>query len=276
VATPATGTAPLIVTFSSAGSVDPDGTLQQYSWHFGDGATATGETATHTYVSAGTFVAGLTVTDTDGASDSIPVIVTVTEPAPNRPPVAVASAAPTSGAAPLVVAFSSAGSGDPDGSLARYAWSFGNGAASAHANPTYVYTSPGVYTASLTVTDENGASSTQPVTITVAPPPTATLMYVSGVQLAVMGESPARTGVSTVTVLDDAGAPVPSALVTGYWSGSVASGFTYAMTDQAGRATFTTNVPDEGSLTFTVLLVSKRRVAYDTSRNGQTAGTVRY
>ena len=49
--------------------------------------------------------------------------------ATSQPPVAVLSAAPTSGVAPLMVNFSSAGSGDPDGSIARIEWTFGDGSA---------------------------------------------------------------------------------------------------------------------------------------------------
>jgi PKD repeat protein len=45
---------------------------------------------------------------------------------PNLPPTAVIQATPTSGAAPLAVSFSGAGSSDPDGSIVRYAWNFGN------------------------------------------------------------------------------------------------------------------------------------------------------
>jgi hypothetical protein len=48
-------------------------------------------------------------------------------PAGNRWPVAVASATPASGDVPLAVAFSAASSFDPDGTIASYAWIFGDG-----------------------------------------------------------------------------------------------------------------------------------------------------
>jgi PKD repeat protein len=89
---------------------------------------------------------------------------------PNQPPVANASATPTSGAAPLTVNFSSAGSSDPDGSIASYSWNFGDGtAASSSASPSHVYQNAGNYTAVLTVTDNGGATGTAQVAITVTP-----------------------------------------------------------------------------------------------------------
>ncbi|PYV23598.1 MAG: cellulase [Acidobacteria bacterium] len=89
---------------------------------------------------------------------------------PNQPPVAVASATPTSGAAPLTVGFSSAGSSDPDGSIASYSWSFGDGTApSSSPAPSHVYQNAGNYTAVLTITDNRGATGTAQVSITVAP-----------------------------------------------------------------------------------------------------------
>ncbi|HLY62406.1 MAG TPA: glycoside hydrolase family 44 protein [Terriglobia bacterium] len=87
---------------------------------------------------------------------------------PNQPPVAVAGASPTSGAAPLTVNLSSAGSYDPDGSIASYSWNFGDGTAtSSSASPTHVYQNAGAYTAVLTVTDNRGATGTAQVAITV-------------------------------------------------------------------------------------------------------------
>ncbi|WP_116051107.1 PKD domain-containing protein [Amycolatopsis palatopharyngis] len=56
-------------TFDGSGSTD-DGGIAGYAWDFGDGATASGVTTTHTYTSAGTFTATLTVTDDAGQTGS--------------------------------------------------------------------------------------------------------------------------------------------------------------------------------------------------------------
>jgi hypothetical protein len=76
-ATPASGSAPLVVQFSSSGSSDPDGTIVAYAWNFGDGGTSTAANPSHTYSSVGTFTATLTVTDSTGAtaSDTVPIVV---------------------------------------------------------------------------------------------------------------------------------------------------------------------------------------------------------
>ncbi len=70
--------------FSSAGSVDPDGTSLTYAWDFdGDGDTdSTEPNPTYTYTTAGTFSAQLTVTDAGGANgfDVIPITAGNTRP----------------------------------------------------------------------------------------------------------------------------------------------------------------------------------------------------
>lgn len=84
-------------------------------------------------------------------------------PPPNQPPSLSISASPTSGVSPLFVSFASSAS-DPDGFIASYFWNFGDGSSSSSANPTHTY-SAGSYTASLTVTDNSGATATKNVTI---------------------------------------------------------------------------------------------------------------
>ena len=65
------------VTFTDA-STD-DGTITAREWDFGDGATATGESVTHTYTAAGDYTVELTVTDDEGASDTSTQTVTVSD-----------------------------------------------------------------------------------------------------------------------------------------------------------------------------------------------------
>jgi PKD repeat protein len=68
-ATPTSGTVPLNVAFASTGSTDPDGSIVAYEWDFGDGsAVASGPSAGHVYVGAGSYTARLKVTDDTGLS----------------------------------------------------------------------------------------------------------------------------------------------------------------------------------------------------------------
>ena len=64
---PSVGAPPLTVLCSSAGSSDPDGTIVNYTWDFGDGTGASGPQVQHTYVTPGLYAVMLAVTDDGGA-----------------------------------------------------------------------------------------------------------------------------------------------------------------------------------------------------------------
>jgi glucose/arabinose dehydrogenase len=85
----------------------------------------------------------------------------------NRPPAAAAAATPTSGSTPLAVAFNGIDSADPDGDRLSYAWDFtSDGTVDATgATANYTYQETGTHTATLTVTDPDGASDADTVTI---------------------------------------------------------------------------------------------------------------
>ncbi|MBX7071022.1 MAG: PKD domain-containing protein [Microthrixaceae bacterium] len=159
------GTAPLAVAFSSAGTFDPEGSALTFAWSFGDPSSGANNTSTladpsHTYAAAGTYTAQLTATDASGASASATRTITVSAPV-NNPPNAVANATGYEGRAPLTVTFTGDQSSDPEGGPLTYLWDFNDptsGAAntSSLANPTHTYNTPGLYIATLTVTDAGG------------------------------------------------------------------------------------------------------------------------
>lgn len=64
------------VEFDGSGSSD-DGTIATYYWEFGDGATGSGKTASHSYELAGTYDVTLWVTDNLGQQASVTQSVTV-------------------------------------------------------------------------------------------------------------------------------------------------------------------------------------------------------
>jgi len=70
----------LVVSFNGSGSTDSDGTVTSYSWDFGDGQNGTGATPSHTYLAEGTYDVVLTVTDSDGDTDSVTHAVTAVAP----------------------------------------------------------------------------------------------------------------------------------------------------------------------------------------------------
>lgn len=89
VANPTNGPAPLAVSFNGSTSSDPDGNALSYQWDFDNDGTvdATGATTSHTYPSAGTFTAKLTVTDNGSPAKADSATVTISPG--NTPPVPV-------------------------------------------------------------------------------------------------------------------------------------------------------------------------------------------
>jgi PKD repeat protein len=75
-------TSNLTATFTNT-STDADGTIASSSWNFGDGATSTATSPSRTYAAAGTYSVALTVTDNQGATNTVTKSVTVTAPPGN-------------------------------------------------------------------------------------------------------------------------------------------------------------------------------------------------
>jgi thermitase len=87
----------------------------------------------------------------------------------DRPPVAVLNATPVRGVEPLEVFFDGSASYSDSGSIVSYAWTFGDGATASGPAGTHTYLAAGSYVATLTVTDDNGLSGQDSVTIQVDP-----------------------------------------------------------------------------------------------------------
>ncbi len=266
-ATPVSGKAPLGVTFNGGGSFDQDGFIIGYSWKFSDGTTASGATVSKVINVAGPYTGTLTVTDNSGLTAAASVVVSVS-PA-NLPPVARITATPTTGYAPLAVTFGGSTSSDPDGTISTYKWTFGDGSTSTLANVTKTYSNIGSYTATLTVTDNSGATGTASVPISVTQDP-AKVIRVQSISLTfVSGHGQAVVKASNLN-----GTAVAGATVTGSWSG-VAAGTVTAVTDSTGTATLTSGqVKKTGTLTFTVNSLSKTGLVYDASKNLQGPASV--
>ncbi len=146
--TPVSGTLPLLVNFSDLSSGGP---VTSWAWNFGDTATSTAQNPSHTYTTAGTYTVTLTATGPGGSDGETKVAyITVNEPAP----VAEFSGSPTSGTLPLLVNFGDLSSGGP---VTSWAWSFGDTGTSTAQDPSHTYTTPGIYTVTLTATGPGGS-----------------------------------------------------------------------------------------------------------------------
>lgn len=156
-AMPASGTAPLLVTFSDTSS----GTVTNRSWDFGNGQTSTAQNASITYNTAGTYTVKLTVGNTGGSTTATKTISVAA-----AAPTANFSASSTAGMVPLTVTFANTSTG----TVTDYAWNFGDGnivATQTKTNPTHTYASAGRYTVSLTAKGPAGTHiKTQPDYIT--------------------------------------------------------------------------------------------------------------
>jgi PKD repeat protein len=157
----------LTTSVNGSGSSDPDGSITSYAWDFGDNQTGTGAMANHTYGAAGTYTVSLTVTDNGGKTGTSSQPVTVTTPPPNQNPTASFTHSETG----LTTSVDGSGSSDPDGSIASYAWNFGDNQTGTGATVNHAYGATGTYTVSLTVTDNLGATSTTSQQVSVTAPP---------------------------------------------------------------------------------------------------------
>jgi glucose/arabinose dehydrogenase/PKD repeat protein len=180
-ATPTSGPPQLVVSFSSAGSFDPEGHPITYSWAFGDGATSTQPNPTHTYVNAGPYTARLSVSDGVSSTLSSDLKISVG----NAPVPTILS--PADGLvfqAGDVVSYSGSGTDVEDGALAAGAFSWtilfhhdnhvhpgagpiANTKTGTFAIPTSGHDFSGTtsYEIILTVTDSNGLSGSTSVFI---------------------------------------------------------------------------------------------------------------
>ncbi len=157
-----TGIKPLTVTFTGAG-LDTDGTIVSYSWDFGDTGTSVLQSPQHKFTTSGSFNTKLTVTDNDGASAVANITIT---PKDNKLPTASIKADKIEGIVPVTVIFTGNGT-DVDGTIQSYGWVFGDGGTSTEKDPTYTFSTVGIYNVILTVKDDYNGAGIANITITV-------------------------------------------------------------------------------------------------------------
>jgi subtilisin family serine protease len=158
------------------------------------------------------------------------------DPTPNQPPVASFSFT-TSG---LTANFVGSASYDPEGSIAGYAWTFGDGSTSTEVNPSRTYSAAGTYTVVLTVTDDKGATGTTSKNVTVLAP-SGDGINLSAVGYKVQGTKRADltwsgTTVTSVDVYRD-GSKVATVSNTGSWT---------HLTNQKGGGSHTYQIREVG------------------------------
>ena len=144
----------LSCSFNAGSSGDPDGEIVDWSWDFGDGSTATGESVQHTYSEDGSYTVVLTVTDDQQASDQYDRDITVSVTPTNERPQAEFSRSCDE----LSCRFDGSLSNDPDGEIVEWAWDLGDGSQASGRSIDHDYAKDGDYTVRLVVTDDQGLS----------------------------------------------------------------------------------------------------------------------
>lgn len=184
---------------------------------------------------------------------------------------------PTSGTAPLTVQFNGSNSSDPDGIIAGYSWDFGNGTTSSFATPAVTYSAAGNYTATLTVTDNSGATASSTVVIAVASAPTSDkFVRVGSLNLVWSSSRKGVKGVATVRVTDAAGKILPNVAVEGTFSGIVSS-TVRGTSNRKGQVSFSSpsfGSNTRGTLTFSVTKLTLSGYVYDASVNIATTRSI--
>ena len=267
------------VRLDGGGSSDPDGTIASYEWiengvSIGSGATPLIALAngTHTIV--------LQVTDNQGATDTDSVIITVNPLAPNSPPVANAGAdhavTDNDGNGTESVTLNGSGSSDSDGSIVSYVWRDGATDVATGATAS-VSLSVGAHTLTLQVTDNDGATATDSVVVTVNPfvPPPSPSVHIGDLDGAAIGNKSSWSATVTVAVhyvSNHSG--VSGAMVTGMWSGA-ASGTGSCTTGSGGTCQLSLNNlrKRDASATFTVTGITVSGATYAPGQNHDVDGS---
>jgi PKD repeat protein len=244
----------LTCSFNAAGSSDSDGTIVSYAWTFGDATTGSGATASRTYTAGGSYTVTLTVTDNAGLTNQTARGVAV-----NAPPVASF----TSNCSGLTCSVNAAGSSDPDGTIASYAWTFGDGTTGSGVTAARTYAAGGSYTVTLIVTDNAAATGTQAHSVTAVAPLN---MHVGDLDRARTIQPTRWTAIVTITVHDAGHGLVANATVSGSWNNdSTAS----CSTNASGQCAVSRSgiLKTKASVSFTVTNVARATFVYKPAEN---------
>ncbi len=218
-------------------SVDPDGSVVNRTWDFGDGSIGYGKNAVHSYADDGTYAVMLIVRDNDNGTSNITKYVNVS----NVAPLPDFSFSPSSPRDVDVIHFTDA-SYDTDGSVVAWLWDFGDGHNSTLQNPTHIYSDDGIYTVKLTATDDDGSSASVSKDIKVRnAPPTADFYYVP----------PSPDDMDNVSFYDSSG-DADGSVVAWHWNfgdGNISSeqNPSHAYSDNGVYAVRLTVTDDDGS-----------------------------
>jgi outer membrane protein assembly factor BamB/plastocyanin len=180
------------VTFDGSASTD-ENSIASYTWTFTDitPQTLSGKNPTYTFVTPGTYIVTLKVTDAAGnwATDTTVItILDVTKPVANAGEDRTVNVGTT-------VTFDAGGSSDNVG-IVSYEWDFGDGTTGTGKTTTHIYANTGTYTVTLTAKDAAGNTATHTIAVTVEAPPAEVFpMWIVGAAVATIAIATAAIAV---------------------------------------------------------------------------------
>jgi PKD repeat protein len=148
-ASPISGKAPLIVRFIDQSK----GLPTSWEWTFGDENNSPDKNPVHTYNKPGLYSVKLTTSNANG-SNALTKSSYIAVSSILAAPVTSFSASPTSGSTPLTFRFTDQSTGSPT----AWRWTFGDGNASTEKNPVHTYNKSGLYSVTLTASNEKGSN----------------------------------------------------------------------------------------------------------------------
>lgn len=232
----------LVCNFDAWGSI---GAITDYSWNFGDDATASGVAVSHTYAEGGSYTIVLSLSGANGITATGRHSVTL-----NRAPVAAFTVSCES----LRCVFDWSGSYDPDtpGYGLNVSWDFGDGPFTCQYvdgvwnRCTHTYAAAGQYTTTLRVYDQDGAAATTSQTLTVVAPS----MHVGDLDGKITQQQTTWTATVAITVHDSGHSPLANVPVSASWNDGAAVSCT---TDTTGRCLLSkSRIPRKTSVSLTV------------------------
>ena len=161
------------VAFTGTGSDPDNNTPLTYAWNFGGAAAnSTQQNPSIVLNTVGTFTVTLTVSDSLKYADPTPAMITLTvkDPNANQAPNGTITTPASNATIKVGDSLSFAGTGsDPDNNTPlSYTWNFNGGLPnSTLQNPSGIFNTAGIYSVTLTVTDNKGLSDPTPATRTV-------------------------------------------------------------------------------------------------------------
>lgn len=144
-------------------SHDPDGYIVSWHWNISDGSKTGMQNHSHVFIDVGVYNVTLTVVDNDGGVDVKTKQIEVKE---NMPPEAIFVVNSDFTKVGKEITFTDA-SYDRDGYIVSWQWNFGDGTTSEKKVVNHSFAKPGIYNVTLTITDDDGASSHYTMKITV-------------------------------------------------------------------------------------------------------------